>query len=50
MYSIVGDDDKKVRSSMTLFYIASNDVSYKRGLDKYFNGELDNLTIKLLNK
>lgn len=41
-------DCYKLKSSMTLFYLASNDILFKKVLDKYYNGELDNLTIKLL--
>ncbi|MCD8237504.1 MAG: DUF1810 domain-containing protein [Prevotellaceae bacterium] len=31
-------DAAKVRSSMTLFYLASNNVIFKQVLDKYYNG------------
>ena len=40
-------DDLKLKSSMTLFYLASNDKLFKDVLDKYYNGELDNNTIEL---
>ena len=44
-------DDLKVRSSMTLFYYASNDYDkglFKSVIDKYFDGEFDKLTEKVL--
>lgn len=44
-------DDLKLKSSMTLFSIAdpSNDI-YKKILDKFYNGEVDQVTIDLLKK
>ena len=44
-------DDLKLKSSMTLFSIAdpSNDI-YKKILDKFYNGEVDKVTIDLLKK
>ena len=44
-------DDLKLKSSMTLFSIAdsSNDI-YKNILDKFYNGEVDQVTIDLLKK
>ena len=43
-------DNLKLRSSMTLFLIASEykQTIFKNVLDKYYNGELDNSTIKLI--
>ena len=48
-------DNLKLKSSMTLFALASdsdtsNENVFKQVLDKYFNGEYDNLTIELLNR
>ncbi|MBR4262864.1 MAG: DUF1810 domain-containing protein [Bacilli bacterium] len=43
-------DSLKLRSSMTLFYLASNEEIYKKVLDKYYHGELDQLTIDILNE
>ena len=43
-------DSLKLRSSMTLFYLASNEELYKKVLDKYYHGELDQLTIDILNE
>jgi len=43
-------DDLKLRSSMTLFYIATNDELFKEVLDKYFNGQMDQKTINLLQE
>ena len=42
-------DDLKLKSSMTLFSIAdsSNDI-YKKILDKFYNGEVDQVTKNLL--
>lgn len=42
-------DDLKFRSSMTLFAHATSDNQiFKDALDKYFNGEFDNLTLERL--
>ena len=41
-------DDLKLRSSLTLFYLASNKDVFKRVLDKFFNGEPDEKTMKIL--
>ena len=43
-------DSLKLRSSMTLFYLASNEEIYKKVLDKYYHSELDQLTIDILNE
>ena len=44
-------DSIKVKSSMTLFYYASNKENslFKNVLNKYYNGEYCNNTIRLLN-
>ena len=44
-------DYLKLKSSMTLFSIAdsSNDI-YKKILDKFYNGEVDQVTVDLLKK
>lgn len=42
-------DDLKLKSSMTLFYLTSKNETFKKVLDKFFNGELDENTIMLLN-
>lgn len=49
-YKIFGSpDDMKLKSSMTLFEIAAPENKiFKRVLDKYFNGERDQKTLKLL--
>lgn len=41
-------DNRKLKSSMTLFYLASGDEIFKRVLDKFFNGEFDPLTVSKL--
>ncbi len=42
-------DDLKFRSSMTLFaHATSDDQIFKATLEKYFNGELDKLTLERL--
>ena len=47
---VFGDiDAMKLKSSLTLFYIISEDEIIKQVLDKYFNGELDVKTLKLTN-
>ncbi|HEU4551108.1 MAG TPA: DUF1810 family protein, partial [Rhizomicrobium sp.] len=42
-------DDLKFRSSMTLFDAAAPDDIFHAALDKYFNGEGDQLTLKRLS-
>ena len=42
-------DAKKLHSSLTLFYLVSNNEKIHRVLIKYFNGLLDEKTILLLN-
>ena len=41
-------DDLKLKSSMTLFYVVSGRAVFKRVLDKYYFGELDEKTVSLL--
>ena len=44
-------DNLKLKSSMTLFILASNDdLLYKKVINKFFDGELCNNTVRLLNK
>ena len=38
-------DSIKLRSSLTLFYKVSNIDVINKVLDKFFNGELDNVTL-----
>lgn len=38
-------DDLKLKSSMTLFYEVSKNKIFKDVLDKYYNGEMDVLTL-----
>lgn len=43
-------DDKKLKSSMTLFdYVCPNDI-FSKVLDKYYDGKRDNMTLKMLSK
>ncbi len=43
-------DDLKLKSSMTLFGEVSDIDVFKKVLDKFYNGEKDEMTISLLNK
>ena len=43
-------DDLKLKSSMTLFSEVSDIDLFKKVLDKFYNGEKDEMTISLLNK
>ena len=43
-------DDLKLKSSMTLFDEVSDIDVFKKVLDKFYNGEKDEMTISLLNK
>ncbi len=43
-------DDLKLKSSMTLFNEVSDIDIFKKVLDKFYNGEKDEMTISLLNK
>lgn len=50
MYCFGETDSKKVRSCATLFYIATKKSIFKRFLDKFFNGLLDEKTVLLLEE
>lgn len=41
-------DDMKLKSSMTLFAMVSDDPVFSQVLQKYFNGERDRITEKML--
>ena len=42
-------DDKKLKSSMTLFDAATDSLEiFQMVLDKYYNGKKDNLTLRIL--
>lgn len=43
-------DDIKLKSSMSLFYLVSNEEIFKKVLEKYFDGNIDNKTIELLDR
>lgn len=43
-------DAIKLRSSMTLFYIATGDSLFKCVLDKYYQGKLDESTIEIIKQ
>lgn len=43
-----GIDSRKLKSSMTLFDLVSPNDIFARVLDKYFNGQRDNLTVNLI--
>lgn len=43
-------DSLKLRSCMTLFYTVSHNFIFKKVLEKFFHGELDPLTLDILNK
>lgn len=45
-----GIDAKKLRSSMTMFDIASPNDIFAQVIDKYFNGQRDVLTLKIINQ
>ena len=54
--SVMGPDDVKLKSSMTLFKIVEETYNidcgkvFEKVLDKYFNGEIDNRTVTILEK
>ena len=54
--TVMGYDDVKLKSSMTLFKIVEETYNidcgkvFEKVLDKYFNGEVDNRTITILEK
>ena len=41
-------DNLKLRSSMTLFYLASGNDVFKKVVDKFFDGKMDQRTVDLL--
>lgn len=41
-------DDLKLKSSMTLFSLVSRKTVFKRVLDKFFDGEIDESTVEFL--
>ena len=41
-------DNLKLRSSMTLFYFASGNDVFKKVIDKFFDGKMDQRTVDLL--
>ena len=43
-------DNLKLKSSMTLFFLVSENQTFKKVLDKFFDGELDSLTVEALRK
>lgn len=43
-------DDMKLKSSMTLFYLVSEKIVFKRVLEKFFCGELDKRTVEILKE
>ncbi len=43
-------DDVKLKSSMTLFYLVDGNLIFKAVLDKFFAGELDEVTADQLDK
>lgn len=46
--SILGyPDDLKLKSSMTLFYTYTKNPLFKQVLDKYYQGEMDNQTLRI---
>ena len=48
-HKVFGDiDSLKLKSSMTMFDLVSSDDIFARVLDKYYGGERDNKTLKLL--
>ena len=40
-------DDLKLKSSMTLFYIYTKNPLFKQVLDKYYQGKMDNHTLRI---
>ena len=50
-YEVMGyPDNRKLKSSMTLFYEVSGNEIFKKVLDKFYNGEEDGFTLEKLNK
>jgi uncharacterized protein (DUF1810 family) len=44
----MGPDSKKLRSSMTLFWLATEADIFRRVLDRFFGGRLDSRTKEML--
>jgi len=44
-----GIDARKVKSSMTLFYLASKETLFIDVINRYYDGKMDELTIKMLS-
>jgi uncharacterized protein (DUF1810 family) len=51
-YEIFGDvDEMKLKSSMTLFDLTSEDYTiFDQVLEQFFDGEMDEVTVRLINK
>lgn len=50
-YEVMGyPDNRKLKSSMTLFYEVSGNEIFKKVLDKFYNGEEDGFTLEMLKK
>ena len=51
-YEIFGDiDEMKLKSSMTLFALTSKDYTiFDQVLEQFFEGEMDEVTVKLINR
>ena len=51
-YEIFGDiDEMKLKSSMTLFALTSEDYTiFDQVLEQFFDGEMDEVTVRLINK
>ena len=50
-YSILGDDSVKLRSSMTLFALVSeNNSVFHKVLDVFFEGKMDEQTLEILER
>lgn len=45
-----GIDARKVKSSMTLFYLASKETLFIDVINRYYDGKMDELTIKMLSQ
>ena len=43
-------DSMKLHSSMTLFYIVTNNTIFKQVIDKFYEGRLDDKTIDILHE
>lgn len=43
-------DDLKLKSCMTLFYTVEKNPIFKAVLEKFYSGELDDLTLRLLKR